>query len=301
MSEATPPNDEGAVVLRDGRTLGWAEFGDPDGRALLWFHGTPGGRRQVPPDAPHEAAARGVRLIGVERPGTGRSTSHRYDRIRDWSRDIRDLADALELDRFAVAGLSGGGPYALACAHDLPDRVVGAAILGGVGPVRGRDAVRSWTKLLAFAEPALNVLADPLAAALPALVRPLIPWGPQAIALYARIAPASDRPVLRHPAFKAMFLDDLTNALSEDLRAPVYDLVLFARDWGFSLRDITVPVHFWQGDADGVVPPNHSPHQADLVPGATVTMVPSEGHFAGFTNIVAVLDILDGCWAESRS
>jgi pimeloyl-ACP methyl ester carboxylesterase len=294
-------NDEGVVELRDGRTLGWAEFGEPGGRVVLWFHGTPGGRRQVPPDAPAQAASRGMRIIGVERPGTGRSTAHRYDRVRDWSRDIRDLADALELDRFAVAGLSGGGPYALACAHDLPDRVVAAAVLGGVGPVRGRDAVRSYTKLLAFAEPALNVLTAPLAAALPRLLRPLIPMGPQAIGLYARLAPASDRPVLRHPEFKAMFIDDISNALREDLRGPVYDLVLFARDWGFSLRDVQVPVHFWQGDADGVVPPNHCPHQAELVPHGSITMVPAEGHFAGFTNLASVLDVLDGCWEEATA
>lgn len=148
--------------------------------------------------------------------------------------------------------------------------------------------------MLALAEPALNVLADPLATLLPRAARPLIPYGPHAIEIYARLAPASDRPVLRHPAFKAMFLDDLSNALREDLRSPIYDLVLFARDWGFSLRDVDVPVHFWQGDADGVVPPNHCPHQAALVPGGDVVMVPGEGHFAGFTNVAAVLGALGG-------
>ena len=107
-------------------------MGDPDGFPVLWFHGTPGGRLQVPPDAPASALARGLRLFGVERPGTGYSTEHRYGEVREFAADIRALADSLGLAKFAVAGLSGGGPYTLACAHDLPDRVVALDLVSGL-------------------------------------------------------------------------------------------------------------------------------------------------------------------------
>lgn len=296
MAAPTPPIAEGLATLADGRSLGYACFGDPDGFPVFWFHGTPGARRQIPPDGPNEAADRGVKIIGVERPGTGWSTPHRYRQIKDWAADIAELADHLGHEQFCVVGLSGGGPYVLACAHELPNRVVAGAVLGGIGPVRGPDTVHSITKLLGYFEPFLSAVAEPIAQALPKLLRPLIPYSEGAIGVYARIAPASDRKVLQHPEFKAMFIDDLSVALAEDLRAPIYDLVLFARDWGFSLRDITVPVAFWQGDADGVVPPNHCPHQAALVPNSSLTMVPDEGHFAGFTNVTDVLDHLQAEW-----
>jgi pimeloyl-ACP methyl ester carboxylesterase len=298
VRDLEPPIREGAAEIAPGRTLGFAEFGDPQGRPLLWFHGTPGGRRQLPPDAPGEARARRLRIIGVERPGTGRSTPARYRCVRDAAGDIARLADVLALDRFGVIGLSGGGPYALACAHDLPDRVVVAVVLGGVAPLCGPGAVHpwrwSWLRLLA---PAMDLARDPVALALQAAVRALLPVGYQAIDLYARLAPRADRPVLRDPLFRTMFVEDLSNAAREGLRAPVHDVALFARPWGFSLGDIRVPVRFWQGEADGIVPPNHCAHQASLIPDARLVLTPGEGHFAGFQNVRTVLDAVDACWS----
>src|SRR2546425_4598507 len=79
--EAQPPQpyNESVVVLPGGRSLGYAEYGDPDGDPVLWFHGTPGARKQIPPDINEEAAARGFRVIPVERPGTGYSTPYTYE------------------------------------------------------------------------------------------------------------------------------------------------------------------------------------------------------------------------------
>ncbi|MBC7173687.1 MAG: alpha/beta hydrolase, partial [Polyangiaceae bacterium] len=175
------PSREHKVPVGRNRTLGAADLGDPDGFPVLWFHGTPGGRLQVPPDAPSSAKANGIRLIGVERPGTGWSTPHRYECVRDFATDVRALADELRLERFAVVGLSGGGPYTLACAHDLPGRVVAAAVIGGMGPLTGPDATAEGPRFLATMAPLMDRLAGPVGNALPALIRPLVPHAAAAV------------------------------------------------------------------------------------------------------------------------
>jgi pimeloyl-ACP methyl ester carboxylesterase len=287
---APVPRHEDTVNLPDGRKLGWAEYGAADGRPVLWFHGTPGARRQLPPDAGDEAHARGLRIITVERPGAGWSTPHLYRNIRAFADDIAVLADELRLDQFACVGLSGGGPYTLACAHELPDRVTVAAVLGGLGPVVGPEIAPGITRLLVLLGPLLGAAHSPLSAGFAWLLKGVRPFGSLAFDIYATIGPHSDRAVLRRPEMKEVLLDDLLNALDHEMRAPIYDFALFARDWGFSLADIKVPVRFWQGDADLIVPLSHSGHQAGLVSDSAVVIRPGEGHFAGYNGVSEVFD-----------
>jgi len=133
------PRLEAAILLEDGRQLGYAEYGPPAGRPLIWLHGSPGARRQIAPRAHELARERGVRIIAVERPGIGASTPHVYDSLLGFAADVAELCRALEIERFSVAGLSGGGPYALACAHAMPERVVSVAVLGGLAPAARPD------------------------------------------------------------------------------------------------------------------------------------------------------------------
>src|SRR5262249_25526737 len=157
-----PPRFEGAFVLGDGRKLGYAEFGPVEGRPILWFHGTPGARRQVAPVARTASWERGVRLIAVERPGIGASTPHAYRAVVEFADDVRQLTEGLGIERFAVVGLSGGGPYALACAHEMSDRVLAAAVLGSVAPVVGPEAARGGVaSITPWLGPVLRALAWP--------------------------------------------------------------------------------------------------------------------------------------------
>ncbi len=281
-----------------GRALGYAEFGDPDGRPVLWFHGTPGARKQIPPDGPAVALEHGVRLIGVERPGTGFSTPYTYGRVLDWVDDLECFVDGLGIDRFACVGLSGGGPFVLAACHGLPDRVVAGAVLGGIGPTRGADQAPGYTRLLPLVEPVLAFTRPVLGEIVTHGIRPLRAASSRVFDLYTNIAPPSDRPVMRRPEMKAMFLEDLATAAEGGLRAPVSDLVVFGREWGFALADISVPVKFWHGDADGIVPLSHGEFQAAAVPGAEFELCPGGGHFAGFVLTRKVLGWIDGYWPE---
>ena len=136
----TAPRLEGTVRVRAGRKLGIAEFGTPDGQPIVWLHGTPGARRQIPEEARKLADARGLRIVGIDRPGVGLSTTHLYENIFDFVADLEMVVDQLGIERFATIGLSGGGPYALAAAAGLPGRVPVVGVLGGVVPSVGPDA-----------------------------------------------------------------------------------------------------------------------------------------------------------------
>jgi len=307
MSEHAPlpepprPHKESLVPLDGGRALGYAEYGDPEGDPVLWFHGTPGARKQIPPDAPMLAAERGIRLIGVERPGTGYSTTYSYDRIIDWAEDLEAFVDGLGIRRFATVGLSGGGPYVLAACYAMPDRVVAGAVLGGIGPTRGPETAPGYTRLLPLAYPLLSAVRRPLAEILSTAVKGIRSVASQGYDFYKNyISPPSDRAVLADPAMKAVFLYDLMTALEGGLRAPVSDIVLFGRHWGFSLRDIRVPVRFWHGDADRIVPLSHGEFQAALVRGAELVVCPGGGHFAGYILGREVLDWISSVWVDRQ-
>jgi pimeloyl-ACP methyl ester carboxylesterase len=297
---APKPSQEDTVTLADGRKLGWAEYGEREGRPVLWFHGTPGARRQVPPDAGPVATKRGLRLLSVERPGAGSSTPRLYGAIRDWADDIAEFAQQLELDRYACVGLSGGGPYALACAHELPESVSVVAVLGGLGPTVGPEAAPGYTRALAYLGPLLRAGARPASWAVARALGALRPSLTTLGLLYARFGPKSDRPILQNPRMMEVFLDAFDAGLEGDYRAPVYDLVLFAQRWGFELADIEVPIQFWQGEEDAIVPLSHSDHQAALVANSCVMHIPGFGHFAGYAEIAQVFDkLIEGMDSEA--
>ena len=106
------------VTLPDGRTLGWTQSGDAHAAPLLWFHDSPNSRLDASPNGlRQDLTAGGIRLLGFDRPGYGLSTSHPDRTLRTVADRVTASVDALSLDRFAVAGWSGGGPMALATAQ----------------------------------------------------------------------------------------------------------------------------------------------------------------------------------------
>jgi pimeloyl-ACP methyl ester carboxylesterase len=290
------------VRVADGRKLGFAEFGPHDGIPLIWMHGTPGARRQIPEAARMVALAHGVRIVGVDRPGVGLSTPHLYERVVDFATDLEVVADQLGLGRFATIGLSGGGPYALAAAYALGDRVPVVGVLGGVAPTRGPEAVGGGLARLAppFA-PLLTVFRQPLGSTLSVLVRTVRPLGEPALELYARLAPEHDRELLRRPEFKAMFLDDLVGNTRRGMRAPIDDVILFGRHWGFSVRDISAPVYWWHGDSDNLVPQAHAEHMASIIPKVELRIRPGESHLGGLGIAEEVLETLLSAWARETA
>ncbi len=282
MEHVTRPSLEGTVAVRDGRRLSFAEYGAPRGPAIVWMHGTPGARRQIPLEARAYAEKHGVRIIGIDRPGIGSSTPYLYDELLDWTADLSRLLDALAVDTLRIIGLSGGGPYALAAGAALPDRVHGVGVLGGVAPTRGSDATEGGAIQLAVRlAPVLQAARVPLGVALTGLIRMARPVAGPGLDLYAAVQPAGDKNLLSRPEFKAMFLDDLLNGSRFQTSAPLNDLVLFTRPWGFSLSEVSVPVRWWHGDEDHIVPLRHGQHVVDRLPDATMSVIDGESHLGG--------------------
>jgi pimeloyl-ACP methyl ester carboxylesterase len=259
------------IKLPDGRRLSYAEYGDPAGSPAFYFHGTPGGLLEG--GFFDEAARRHhLRLIAVDRPGYGDSDFEPGRRIKDWPADVAGLADSLGIERFAVVGLSGGGPHAQACAAMMPDRVTTAAIVSGAGSpdatLSGRTGIRR------FLVRATLWLA-PIFAWWFAMWTAF--WGRR---LTERWVPRwIDRHVLARREAREAFAAEVRDALRPGGRAVSQDLQLFARDWRFTPQDAGhVPVLLWHGDADRVVPVSIGRFFAREIPGCEATFVRGGGH-----------------------
>jgi pimeloyl-ACP methyl ester carboxylesterase len=293
MTDIERPRLEGSVAVRDGRRLSFAEFGTPRGAAIIWMHGTPGARRQIPIEARAYAAEHDLRIIGIDRPGIGTSTPHLYPNILDWTGDLELLADALAVDTMRVIGLSGGGPYALAAGVALPDRVHGVGVLGGVAPTKGPDAIRGGlVELAPYAAPLLAFTRVPLGYALAVAIRAIRPLAGPAIDAYAAVQPRGDKELLARPEFRAMFLDDLLNGARFHVGAPLSDIILFTRPWGFDAADVKVPVRWWHGDSDHIIPEAHGKHLAARLPECRFETIPGESHLGGMGVATEVLEEL---------
>lgn len=280
--------DTRVMELPDGRELAWLEAGRPRGRPVFAFHGTPGSRRQVAFDAKSIAAA-GVRMIAPDRPGYGLSSFHPRRCLADWAADVSALADHLELESFAVVGVSGGGPHAVACARLLPERVTAAGVVSGVGPMGDPEFD---VGMVGF-----NRGLSLLARQAPVALRPVFwfqefsvrRWPEAAMRAATKRFPAPDVEVLERAEVRAVFFDDARRSSATAGRAAAQDFVLFARDWGFRLQDVTVPCHLWHGDADRNVPIGHGRFMAGRIPGAVLHECPGEGHLLYVDHLEEVL------------
>jgi pimeloyl-ACP methyl ester carboxylesterase len=297
------PKLEGNIAVGEDRQIGFAEFGAPQGRAIFWLHGTPGARRQIPTEARVFAEHENIRLIGLDRPGIGSSTPHQYETVLTFAEDMRTIADTLGIENMAIIGLSGGGPYTLGCAAAMPDRVIAAGVVGGVAPASGPDRIGGGLMALGSrVAPMLEVVGAPIRLAASTLIRLVRPIASPAAGLYGLMSPPADRRLLARPEIKAMFLDDLLNGSRKQLAAPFYDIVVFARDWGFRLDEVKVPVCWWHGDADHIVPFAHGEHVAARLPDARLYPMPGESHLGGLGRAEEILRTMIEVWdREERS
>ncbi len=266
-----------SITLSDGRCIGYAEYGDPHGKPLLFFHGIPGSRLFRPPDEVTTKA--GVRLISVERPGYGESTFQPGRRRLDWPNDVAQVADQLGIQHFAVMGHSGGGPYALACAYALPKRVTMAVTLSGAGPA---DAPGAADGLILQ-----NALAFRFGRYLPgwllrATARRI--YSAHLAALIAGIdrdagtRAAADQALYDQPDIRKLCDESEIEGLRPGVHGVAWDIWLMVRPWGFPLQDIHVPVQIWHGTTDTQTSLAMARYMAAQIPGAQCIICEGEAH-----------------------
>lgn len=269
------------ITLADGRRLGLAEFGDPGGPPVLYFHGWPSSRFE-----PAVLNIRGVRIISVDRPGYGLSdpvTGPSTRRLADWPRDIGALADALGLRRFAVFGMSGGAPYAASVAAAMPARVAALALISGVGPpdAPGMQGGR-MSLLLGFGtSPIRRKIVFTMARQL--LLSERAEETILSVRKRLRSGGARDQEAFTDD-FALRLLACWREGLGRSIEGAASDARIYGEPWPFSPADIRVPTIIWHGEMDAIVPASIARHYARLIPAARTTIVPAEGHVSLIVN-----------------
>ena len=276
-----PTQTTNQIRLKDGRTLAYAEYGDPYGKPVFHFHGTPSSRLEGNLPLVDESATRlGIRLVIPDRPGMGLSDICAGRTLLDWPADVVELADALGLERLAVVGLSGGGPYAAACAYRIPKRLTAIGIVSGVSPLDVPHAFEGMDRS--------DRLMFGLAHGAPWLLR-LVFWytardlrrnPDRALAQMAAELCAADQAVLAESDIRAAFVQTSLEAFRQGARGAARDCALFARPWGFRPQDIRVPVHLWHGEADTTCPIPMGRYMAGVIPGCDAHFLSQDGHYS---------------------
>jgi len=263
-----------------GRLIEYVEVGDPRGRPVVYLHGTPGtaGSTVLLHDA---ARGNGVRLLGVSRPGYGDSTTTAPG-LRSVARDIDELAHGWGIDEFAVLGVSGGGPFALATAAASAERVRQVLIAAGPGPIH----LLAPEHLEPDDEQALALLAAGDVDAAVALVtaeaqrdfdalRELPPV--EFTQAFAGMAPPSEHYFDTRPDDRAVFVSDFRRGI-ERYDGFVRDNLSWLGPWDFELEDVAASVHLFYGGADVMVPARNGEWLAERLTRASLTVVPDAGH-----------------------
>ena len=266
------------ITLSDGRALGFDDFGDRHGTPVLFFHGFGSSRVVRHPDD-DIATELGARVIAVDRPGIGISTRQPNRRVTDFPRDIAELLDILGVERCAVVAWSGGGPYALACAWQMPERFSVVGLISAPAPLSGAPGSTGYTWRR---HRAMSRTADHAP-----WVIGLAMWqwsrqqksDPQkhfdeaVSGMYE-----ADREILGDPALRAVMIANATEMYRQGTGGVYDEALCLARPFGFPIAGVTVPVRIWHGAEDKVVPVGMGKYLERTIPNAVATFFRNEGH-----------------------
>lgn len=282
-SNAVASNMTETITLHDGRTLAYVDCGDAEGTPVFHFHGHPGSRLEA---LIADKAARdvGVRLIGVDRPGMGFSDFKRGRRILDWADDVAELADALGINQFSVQGASGGGPYALACAYRLADRLLACGVIAGLGPIHllGTQGMMATNRLQFALAHRTTWLVQLLFWAYLGRYRSHLDDEGKFEVLAAKMMQGLQH-TIKDPDAPRLYARETLEAFRQGSRGASYDASLFAQPWGFALEDITFKnIYLWHGERDVHVP-------VDMVRAVEAKLPQCQAHYFANEDHMAVV------------
>lgn len=268
------------IILPDARRMAVHHFGDPEGAPMLFIHGWPSDASM---GALVDSAARShhFRVLAPDRPGIGRSDPQPDRTLSDWPADVRALAAHYGIGNFAVVGISGGGPYALATAHAMPERITATAIVCGAPPLNDpatNDGLLPIYRLLLRIQRAFPRLLRFAFRAIRPLLRHIVPDA--CLRLATRMLPPPDRTVLSEPRNFAVIFDGMRRSWAACPDGVYDDAVLYTLPWNFEPAQIRTPIAFWHGAMDVNFHPHLARKLAARIPGASLHIVPGEGHYS---------------------
>lgn len=263
------PIRTGTFRVSDGRWLQWAEFGRAGGMPIVSFHGAPGSRGEASMYGP-AAHHFGARVIALSRPGFGQSTPQPGRTLSGFIDDTRDFLDAEGIDHVGVTGYSAGGPYALAAAALLGERVVSVNLLAPVAPP-------SMTGMLPG--PSIPLIAGQ------AVHSQIAKYLPATHQRFLRLNSRSVRELGLPDVSGAAFLESVRAAFTHGPRTVLQDWALTFGRWDFDLEALqNRPIDIWQGKRDLSVPWRGTTRMAKHLPGARVHLDARANHFSVFTS-----------------
>jgi pimeloyl-ACP methyl ester carboxylesterase len=253
--------DVRTVAVGGGRTVAYAEYGDPGGRPVLFLHGTPGSRRLG--ELFDEVARReGVRVLAPDRPGYGDSDPWPERTLSDAGSFLAPVLEDAGVSRAGVVGFSGGGPQALAFAAERPDLVAGVDLVAGATPPDLQDEPPRTQRLLGM-----------LARRTPTLLSGLLrgqAWtarrGSPSVVVSQYTTEAGREELSASEA--ELVKEDFLAALGNSRSSTVTESRLLDAEWDV---DPEVPVRVWHGKRDGNVPVESARRLADRL-GAETTV-----------------------------
>jgi pimeloyl-ACP methyl ester carboxylesterase len=275
------------ITLKDGRKLGFNEYGDRQGKPVFFFHGWPSSRLHA---ARFETAAKKlhIRLISIDRPGFGLSDPKPNRTLLDFPDDIKELADNLVIKKFSVIGVSGGAPYAVVCAYKLAKNLEKVGVVVGLAPpyIKGICEGMAFLNRLGWENYRRFPFLAKLSAYLGYLEVKLLPTNLSSLLVGKPDKAMSDN------QFRAEVKRSRTETYKQGYRGASTDLKVYSADWGFNLKKIAVPVFLWYGDADKNVSLKMAEYYYKNIPNSQLTIYQGEGHYCQITHAEEILALL---------
>ncbi|MEY2425984.1 MAG: hypothetical protein QOI61_1556 [Actinomycetota bacterium] len=279
MSDAT-------LEMPDGRTVGYADFGNAGDTVVLWCHGGPGSRMEGKFTAP-EASALGFRIVGIDRPGYGLSTPRPGRSIEACVPDILAVADALGADRFITVGVSTGCPYALATAAIAPDRVIGAIVACGLTDMQDEAS----NKLMRLTGPIGDIWDSTTREQAMEFAAEQFGSDGSKMGTDGAVGLAeADLAMFTNPEYLAALMETLPPMFAWGVEGYADDRLADGPGWkGFDVATIKCPVIVAHGDSDTIVPLDTALHTAEVVPNADMRVFKGDGHFSVVRHVPELL------------
>ena len=278
-------------TLTSGHKLGFAEYGDEDGLPIFFFHGFAGSRLQIP-QTTQLANQLGIRIVAVDRPGTGLSDPHIHLSLLDWADESIQLADALGVKKFGITAWSAGGPHALALAYKFPDRVTKLSLAAPMGRwFVGQGATRYASRESRI----LAIFARSMPWILPILLRGTqkqVEKNPSLVVVQQiKQMPKLDQEMLNMPENNQLLGATIGEAFVQGTTGLVSDILRVSMPWGFEVEKINTPTWIWQGSADTIVLPALTHELSERMQYVQYNLLQDEGHFSLFRHWPDMLEV----------
>lgn len=271
------------ITLTDNRKLGFAEYGNPQGFPIIYCHGSQSSRLEMHYDVSF-ATEHNLRIITIDRPGHGLSDFNSNGSILSFAKDVKQLTEHLNIDKFSVIGMSAGSPFALGLAYSFPEHIIKASIISGFAPFNS-ESKKHLSKEVKVMLGLAKSMPFLLKLMLKIQAKQLKSKPKKALKGFLKIMSAPDQAVLKNDSVMKIIETMFIEAFRNGSKGVAYEISkLLVKDWKFELKDIKVPVTFWQGEKDNNVPYQWAELMQSEIKGSNLNTFPDEGHLVIFNH-----------------